>query len=168
MTERIQALDPSFSPDDYPHVSLRDHQLRGAQVAADGVAAGMASGLAAESMPVAEIITDSVGHPDDEHIEYAQRIRQSIPETLYDAAHSSELAYLLTLALVLDRSGVSLGRQWSLLEERMGSERTRMIRGYYEELATIGAEYRLPLLEVGLPGPQTPPDAAARVPDRTE
>ena len=152
LTERIQAIDPSFRPEDYPRVSLRESQVRPDEVGADGLTSGMASALAGESrLPRAEAITNSVGHPANEHIEYAQRVRQSIPDALYDAAHSTELAYLLTLALVLDRSGESLDAQFVLLEERMGSERTRIIRDYYGELSTTGAEYRLPLLEVAFP-----------------
>ena len=152
LTERIQALDPSFKPENYPRVSLKESPVPSERYGADRLTAGMTSALAGEShAPPAAAITETVGQPAIEHVEYAQRIRQAIPDALYDAAHSGELAYLLTIALVLDRSGESLERQWSLLDERMGAERTRIIRGYYGELAKIGAEFRLPLLEIAFP-----------------
>ena len=152
LTERIQALDPNFKDSDYPHINLRDDQIQTGTISVDAVSSELVSALASDgNVPPAAAITDSIGHPDNEHIEYAQQLRQSIPETLYDAAHSSELAYLLTLALVLDRSGESLERQWSLLEERMGEERTRIIRRFYEELRDTGAQYRLPILEIAFP-----------------
>ena len=152
LTERIKALDPNFDESDYPHINLRDDQIQTGTIHVDAVSSGMVSALASEaSTPPAAAITESIGQPDNEHIEYAQQLRQSIPESLYDAAHSSELAYLLTLALVLDRSGESLDRQWSLLEEQLGSDRTRLIRRFYDELLQTGPQYRLPILEIAFP-----------------
>ncbi|MDX1506832.1 MAG: M48 family metallopeptidase [Woeseiaceae bacterium] len=148
--ERIRAIDPSFRAEDYPRVSLRETRARTQAAGTDAPTAGVTAALAG-AVPPAAAITRSVGQPATRHIDYAKRIRESIPDSLYDAAHSSELAYLLTLALVLDRSGESLERQWQLLEERMGAERSRMIRRYFEELAEAGAEFRLPLLEVAFP-----------------
>ena len=81
----------------------------------------------------------------------AADIRSSVPEPLYDAAHSPELAYLLAVALALDRSGATLERQLSLAEHRLGRERATLIRSLYDELAETGAEYRLPLMQVAFP-----------------
>jgi len=92
---------------------------------------------------LSESIADTVGHPEQEHIEF--------PAELYDAAHSSELAFLLSIALVLDQSKRTIDRQFSLLQEQLGSERTEIIRRYYDELSTSSGEYRLPLLEITFP-----------------
>jgi hypothetical protein len=78
-------------------------------------------------------------------------LRQSIPENLYDAAHSSELVYLLAVALVLDRSGKVTDRQFALVREQLGQQRADFVRRYYEELLAVGAEIRLPLLEIAFP-----------------
>jgi hypothetical protein len=78
-------------------------------------------------------------------------LRQSIPETLYDAAHSSELVYLLAIALVLDRSGKVTDRQFTLVQEQLGQQRAQFVRRFYDELRGTGAEYRLPLLEIAFP-----------------
>ena len=150
LTERIQALDPNFDEKDYPRVDAlaEPAAVTGAGAVASGLAAGLASGT---TVVFPETIAESVGHPEVEHVEYARRVRQAIPENLYDAAHSTELALLLTLALVLDRSGDCLPQQLGLLDDRMGEQRTRLIRQYYEEIMATGEEFRLPLLEISFP-----------------
>ncbi len=151
LVARIQALDPSFKPADFPRVDLRERRKvreeRAAGFAGD-VTTAIASGGAAV-MP--DKIVDTVGKPDSEHVEFAQDLRRSIPDTLYDAAHSPEFAYLLTIALVLDRSAVNLERQLGIVRESLGAERARLVDGYYAALASTGAEYRLPILVVAFP-----------------
>jgi hypothetical protein len=78
-------------------------------------------------------------------------LRRSVPELLYEAAHSDERAYLLTVALILDSSGRDLERQLTLTKERLGTERAQLVRQYYDEICRIGAEYRLPLMEIAFP-----------------
>lgn len=153
LVKRIQALDPSFKESDFPRVDPRE---RGASIRAEagqsdfaaGVTAALAGGGAA-FLP--DSIVDTVGQPDSEHIQYAQHLRQSVPESLYAAAHSSEFAYLLTIALVLNRNGASLDRQLSLVREQLGTDRAQLVKKYYEYLAQTGAEYRLPLLSIAFP-----------------
>ena len=152
LTERIQALDPHFKASNYPVVDTRAHLAATdhAEVAGlhSGEAIPVASGTVAD---LPETITDTVGAPDSQHIVFAMQLRRSIPEALYDAAHSHELAYLLTVALVLDSSGRDLDRQLSLAEERLGAKRVQLIRQYYDEISNIGPEYRLPLMEIAFP-----------------
>ncbi len=153
LIERIKALDPNFRESDYPAVDARLHRRHGAPDAgragfAPDVTTAIASGGAAL---LAESIADSVGQPDSEHVEYAQQLRQSIPESLYAAAHSSEFAYFLTIALILDRTGKIIDRQFALAREQLGSERASLVRRYYDELKTTGEEFRLPLLGVAFP-----------------
>jgi Zn-dependent protease with chaperone function len=152
LTERIQALDPSFKESDYPRVDFlktRDtvDDTRG-EARASGFSTALASG---GTVVLPATIAESVGQPAPQHVLYAQELRLSIPATLYDAAHSSELAFLLVLSLILDRSGDALDRQFALLEERMGERRTTVIRNYYKEIRSTGEEFRLPLLEISFP-----------------
>jgi len=175
LTARIQALEPGFSDRDYPRLDPRidrhfDNRLdsridsrlesgldprspEGARQAAGGErqpAAAMA--LAAEgTVPSPGEISASVGRPGNEHVAYARQIHASIPAPLYDAAHSIDLAWMLVLALLLDRSGRVINRQLTLLEEQLGGERRRVVASYYDALSPVGAEYRLPLLEIAFP-----------------
>ncbi|MBT8093117.1 MAG: M48 family metallopeptidase [Gammaproteobacteria bacterium] len=153
LIERIKALDPNFRESEYPAVDARLHRRHAAPDAAHAgfsphVTTAIASGGAAL---LAESIADSVGQPDSEHVRYAQQLRQSIPESLYDAAHSSEFAYFLTIALILDRTGKIVDRQFALVREQMGNDRASLVRRYYDELKTTGEEFRLPLLGVAFP-----------------
>lgn len=145
LIERIQALDPDFQASDFPHIVPRQRQMTLETGARAAAFAGKAPIMLAES------ITESVGQPGGQHIEFARRLRQSIPELLYDAAHSSDFAYLLTIALVLDRSGKVIDRQCSLLREQLGSERADLVRRYYDELSRTSTKFRLPLLEIAFP-----------------
>jgi Zn-dependent protease with chaperone function len=154
LVDRIQALDPTFKESDFPRVNLREHQQRldTASEATSGFDGGVTSAFAGGGTRVlADSIAESVGRPENEHVEYAQELRQSIPASLYHAAHSPEFSYLLTIALILDRSGRVVDRQYGLVRDQLGAERAMLVRRYYDELAVTGAEYRLPLMEVAFP-----------------
>ncbi len=153
LMDRIQALDPGFKESDFPRVDPRQRRVETAQASQHAAfAADITTVFASGSTKVLSAsIADTVGHPEQEHIEFARKLRKSIPAQLYDAAHSSELAFLLSIALVLDQSKRTIDRQFSLLQEQLGSERTEIIRRYYDELSTSSGEYRLPLLEITFP-----------------
>jgi Zn-dependent protease with chaperone function len=149
LVERIQALDPGFRPGDLPQVDPLQTQHAAAK--RDESVRGFAASPAATSAAPPESIAATVGRPGKEHVEYAQHLRQSIPESLYSAAHSVDYAYLLTIALVLDRSGKTVERQLAIARDQLGRDRADLLRRFYEDLATIGTEYRLPLLEIAFP-----------------
>jgi len=153
LVKRIQALDPSFQPADFPRVDPRAYRPAMDEDAPIAAAAGRLQSAAASggANRIAESIADTVGDPGGDHVEFAGQLRRSIPASLYDAAHSQELAYLLVVALVLDRSGRQIERQFGVVQERLGSERARIVRRYFDELARTGAEYRLPLLAIAFP-----------------
>jgi len=153
LVERIQALDPEFKASDFPAVDPRRYRsATHADATHRGLAGDVTTALAGGGAAVlAESIAETVGQPDSEHIEYAQHLRQSVPESLYAAAHSSEFVYLLTVALILDRDGATIDRQLALARDQLGEDRTRLLRRYYEELSTTGVEYHLPLLAISFP-----------------
>jgi Zn-dependent protease with chaperone function len=159
LTKRIQALDKNFRPEDYPTVK-RVHT----NAVGEAPVASMAGGAAAFSAPeaAAELpatIADRVGDPGSEHVAYAAGLRDSIPALLYDAAHSQKRAYLLTIALVLGADGKSSERQFGILTERMGRERTDYIRKLHSALIEAGPQYRLPLMEIAFPALKRRPES---------
>ncbi len=153
LLDRIQALDPNFRSSDFPRVDPRQRPIDSSGEARHAAFSGDVSTAFASggTTVLADSIAETVGQPDNEHVQFAGNLRASIPMQLYDAAHSSEFAYLLAVALVLDRSGQIVERQFSLLNEQLGTQRTEFVRRYYDELATTGAEFRLPLLEIAFP-----------------
>ena len=160
LTERIRALDPSFEPSDYPSIDARQlnrvSDAGGPDASDDRLTRAFAAG---GRQYLKEDIEDSVGQPDREHVLYAAGIRRSIPSDLYDAAHSSELAYLLTIALLLDSRDDVQSRQLAVCRDRLGSDRTAIVERLHTGLSDIGAEFRLPLLEVSFPALKNRPAA---------
>ncbi|HNP36720.1 MAG TPA: M48 family metallopeptidase [Woeseiaceae bacterium] len=160
LTARIKALDPTFDESRYPKVDPLNRQAPGGKMpgtdALGGLAAAFSSGAVAGS---SDAIVDSVGNPENRHVEYASALRQGIPESLYDAAHSKDLAYLLAISLVLDRSGKTLPRQLGLLNERLGAQRARLVGQFANQLAPIDDRYLLPLLGVSFPALKMRPAA---------
>jgi Zn-dependent protease with chaperone function len=151
LTDRIQALEPNFKASDYPVVDPRKRQSAMDADSDVSAHAGVAAFAGGSATDLPGTITDLIGEPDAGQIEIARQLRQSVPETLYDAAHSPEFAYLLTVALILDSSGNMLDRQMTLIEERLGRDRASLIKQYYDAISAAGTEYRLPLMEIAFP-----------------
>jgi Zn-dependent protease with chaperone function/uncharacterized tellurite resistance protein B-like protein len=152
LVDRIRALEPGFDPAEFPVLDSRERNAGRYEQVGSVDSQRLASAFAESGRRYhAEDIVDSVGRPDDEHFIYAAGIRRSIPADLYDAAHSPELAFLLAVALVLDRNGQSLDRQLAICAERLGNERTRIVRRLYDAIVAVGPEFNLPLLEISFP-----------------
>lgn len=154
LTERIQALDPSFRAEDYAEVQAGDRSVHGPEATSEqrhGFAAFAAGNAAGPAPSFDNAIANSMGNPGAEHIEFAQQLRGSIPAGLYNAAHSPGYALLLTIALALDRSGKNVERQLQTVAEQLGSERAALVKKYYAELHDLGPAYNLPLLEITFP-----------------
>jgi hypothetical protein len=150
LVDRIKALDPAFDESEYPVVTIASHAS--SSRLDDGQASGFTSrlpGTAEHTIPAS--ISDVVGRPDPEQVAFAADIRRTIPGELYDAAHSPEQAWMLTLALAVDRDASRGDRQLHFINEQLGVERSDLIRRLVGQIGQIGAEYRLPLLEIAFP-----------------
>jgi len=149
LIERIRALDPGFSEDDYPVVAeqLRSGATRHASI--EGRARGLVEEQATGTIPAS--IPDAVARPDPQQLAFAGQLRRSIPAEIYDAAHSPEQAWILTLALALDRNAPHSERQLRFVDEQLGVERGEQVRRYFGQISKIGAGYRLPILEIAFP-----------------
>ena len=156
LIERIQALDPGFSEDDYPVVAeqMRSGATRHASV--EGQARGLveeqaAAGTRAEQRTLPASIPDAVARPDPQQLAFAGQLRRSIPSEIYAAAHSPEQAWVLALALALDLNTLHSERQLRFVDEQLGVERGQQVRRYFGQISKIGAGYRLPILEIAFP-----------------
>jgi Zn-dependent protease with chaperone function len=155
--DRIRALEPSFRESDYPEVvpvSAADGTM---QDQAQAMAAAPAAAVAPASLP--DRVVESAGNPGAQDVAYARQLRQSIPVALYDAAHSAQLAYLLVVALIVDREPPQRDRQLRLVEEQLGAERARIVARLHGEVVSMSADYRLPLLEITFPALKLRPAA---------
>jgi len=164
LVERINALDPSFREEDFPRILPHPqgvHQEVETQpfAGAKGLTSAAAHGGELAGTADSSSIGATVGNPDAEQIGFARQLRRSIPESLYSAAHGEAPAFLLTLALVLDRTGRHVERQLHLVAEQLGSKRASAVRRYYEQLMEAGPAYGLPLLEIAFPALKQRPAA---------
>jgi Zn-dependent protease with chaperone function len=159
LADRIRAIDPSFRESDYPQVVPVSVSDRMADDAASAMAGAAAPTQAVETADLPETVAESAGNPDAEDVAYARQLRQSIPATLYDAAHSVELAYLLVIALIIDKNHEHRDRQLRLAEEQLGAERSRIVARLHEGVSSMDADHRLALLEITFPALKLRPPA---------
>jgi Zn-dependent protease with chaperone function len=156
LIERIQALDPGFSEDDYPVVAEQIHSGAIRHASIEGQAGGLveeqaAADTRAEQRRIPASIPDAVARPDPQQLAFAGQLRRSIPPEIYDAAHSPEQAWILTLALALDRNALHPERQLRFVNEQLGVERGKQVSRYFDQIRKIRAGYRLPILEIAFP-----------------
>ena len=156
LIERIQALDPGFSEDDYPVVAEQMRSGATRHASGEGQARGLveeqaAAGTRAEQRTLPASIPDAVARPDPQQLAFAGQLRRSIPSEIYAAAHSPEQAWVLALALALDLNTLHSERQLRFVDEQLGVERGQQVRRYFGQISKIGAVYRLPILEIAFP-----------------
>ncbi len=150
LTKRIQALDPKFRESDYPVIDASSRSAVNESEEAAGFAGSAPAPVSDHSGgPATSNIADAIGRPEPQHVAFAQQLRSSIPEPLYDAAHAPDESFLLTLALALNPDQVE--RQLHAIEERLGAVRARVVQTYFDAVQKIGVHYRLPLLEIAFP-----------------
>ena len=158
LTQRIQALDPSFRESDYPEVRPASPVVRDGDERTAGLAPAAVTVEAPAAAAVEPSLSDTIGNPSPEHLGFAHELHRSIPEGLYKAAHSPSGAWLLTLALVIDPAHAE--RQLEIIESRIGNVRALQVREYFDQLQQAGVRYWLPLLEIAFPElKQRPPES---------
>ena len=153
LVQRIKALDPTFREEEFRKFVLQPEAQQASPASEWTNASGyQGAALAASGEPAAmATLAATVGNPDIRQIGFARQLRRSIPGELYDAAHGEATSFLLTLALVLDRTGRHLEGQLQLVARQLGEERTSTVRRYYQQLLHAGPAYSLPLLELAFP-----------------
>ncbi len=146
LEDRIRALDPSFDPAELAAVAITGESGAGeSDAAVSRLAAGGVTALEAER------ITSTIGNPGQQHVAFAGRLRRSLPEGVYHAAHSRHQVTQLVLALVLAGETSHRNRQLRLLSQRIGELRAGQVQRLYQDITALGPLYRLPLLEVSFP-----------------
>lgn len=152
LEDRIRALDASFKPDEFTRSSTPQHQRASAEAS---LGADMSIAPISAFQPNVSVDADTwlanSGQPAQRHVEFAGRIRRSVPELLTVAAHSRDQSTLLAVALVLDGDKLERERQLAFLSSRLGPLRARRVAELYDEFAALGDAYRLPLLDIAFP-----------------
>ncbi len=162
---RIRALDPSFREGNFPKPrQAPDRTAYGADHASVASAAAPISALATSAAAGAGADRPSAGvDPDrgaDTLMDHAGEVgsteggcalRTALPAILYDAAHERDDSLLLVLALALAADEPAQTRQLTMLDNRLGAQRTERCAALRKALDAMDPALRLPLLELTVP-----------------
>ncbi len=148
--DRIRALDPSFSSDDFPVVQRRAARGEPHHAHEDSRAAGFVGGAADVEVEAADVYA-TVGNPQPAHVAYASALHDALPEELVEAAHGGHTAWLLVLALFLPRETEAAHAHVDFLAQRIGQNAANRIRGFVSELNGLDTRLDYALLELAFP-----------------
>lgn len=174
LEDRIRRLDPSFNGI-YPVAGLPVNPgARGIGAAAQvsGLAGNTAQGASAWSeAPYVETtgatgasLIASIGSPRWEHVEFASRFLEKLPDSLHTAAHSPDDAVPLLFALLLDDRDAVVYRQHDIIDKAGGASLLSRVTELSPEVSQLGDVSRLPLLDILLPAlRELSPEQARRV-----
>jgi len=160
LEDRIRRIDPSFEgkfEEVLPGEAFPDHGKLHPEVArlyagkgktpeSETPGAGMAASAAA--------LIGMVGAPRPEHVAYAERVKEEIPETLRTAARDAFGARAVVYGLLLDPRKEVRDRQLAALETGADPPVYRTLLGLLPEFERLEPEHRLPLLDISIPGLQ--------------
>jgi len=143
LDKRIRALDPSFVAGDY--TAPARPEAAGGESAAGGERA--AAGVSRMAAGAAGIAPESAGTiaPDA-----GSALRAAIPADVADAAHSTQSAWLLVLALGLEQGGGTEPER-RLLENQLGAGRAARCVALRRLLDTLDPGLMLPVFELTVP-----------------
>lgn len=110
--------------------------------------------VAKESRPV----LDAVGKPQVQHVDYSARLLATIGPELREAMRTARGARAAPYGLVLALGGAAREEHLALLRER--GEDVDLANRIAQSIRSLGGAYRLPLLELALPGLKEMDDAA--------
>jgi len=151
LIQRIKALEPNFDESEIDR--LAELMLGQTQTGSETIEENPATaGFAPQHFAVTpDTVTETVGLSDEGHIQLASTLRQSIPENLYRAAHSSADALPLVLALLLDGSEAVRRTQLDLIAEQLGGTTVMATETLQSEIQKLDTAFRLPLLQIAFP-----------------
>ncbi|MDQ2070100.1 M48 family metallopeptidase [Natronospira bacteriovora] len=153
--ERIQAVDPSFRPEQLREVREemeRHRQAKNAEreMAEEEEKRDRPRGAAGRLLDPDNLI-ERIGQPGLGQILAAVLLASAIPRPLERAAHSNEWAMEVICGLLLSEDESIRQRQLQLIAEHLGSESERQVRTLLEAGRDLGPEQRLPLFEMCWP-----------------
>ena len=164
LAERIRAIDPQFDGKmfDPPQIVDVAHE----SFAAAGFAPG-ATRFSKPQPPAPPLLSPvaiiaSIGTLAPANIAHAENLLAAVPPRLRDAAHSPTESVILLYGLLLDANPAVRERQFGLVATKAGSDARRILGELEPALGKLGAEHKLPLLQLALPALRSlPPTALA-------
>jgi len=100
--------------------------------------------------PVKKYKFPNVGNPTPMHLQYAEQLRESLPDTLRAAAREPLDATALIYAMLLSNDDAQRARQVAELEKRAGAVVGGKTAALFSEVSKIAAHAHLPVINLAL------------------
>lgn len=165
LVQRIQALEPDFQARQLDELQPQRTKAAAAPLRPAGIQAEHAS--TAFTDPASDLayrdtstlspeklvnsLTADLETPDAQHLQQAQKLIESLPAPLYQAAITEEEVIPLLLALLLYSSPVLQAEWQSRLAPRLNASITTRIEYLAQAATALNPLQRLPLVELALP-----------------
>lgn len=138
LPERIKRLEPSFK-------SFKASQ---AQTTASAQVSGFAGNAPSKFNVQSQDIVSSVGTTQQEHISYASKVLNEIPDKLLETAHSLPEAESIVYSLLFSQDNQIKEKQIQLLKKETPTEAFKTFKDISSLVQNLPVEYRLPLLDI--------------------
>ena len=174
LEDRIRAIDPTWDGTFKPLEELETEEtaaprrstppplpnvvgtiLGGAVLGAESPAPNRAGDGAAPAQPPviqSGSVMPNLGTPNPQHLEYAEKLRNSLPASIQTAAREPLAASALIYALLLSPEEDLRINQLNELAEQIEVEVYEALENLYPEVAQIAAHARLPMVNLALGG----------------
>jgi Zn-dependent protease with chaperone function len=160
LDQRIRAIEPNwdgnfprFSP--APAVEETAPQKPVPGPGMPPIIPGLPAGAGGLAVAAAVIATESVlpnlGNPTLQHLRYAEELRESLPESIREAAHDPHDACALLYTLLLSEESELRASQISELGNAIGPELLARVTALEPDVRAIAQRTRLPLVNLALP-----------------
>jgi Zn-dependent protease with chaperone function len=93
----------------------------------------------------------SIGTPQQEHVAYAGRLLDALPQRVRTAAHEPDQAAALLFALLLQPEPHADSRQWQVIDAHGGPALVAEVQTLLPDVRAAGSGARLPVLDLLLP-----------------
>ncbi|HEY1067209.1 MAG TPA: M48 family metallopeptidase, partial [Pirellulales bacterium] len=166
LADRIRRIDPNFNgqmtSDGTGFVNEATAGFQGGmgrradetrrREAAAAVAAASGAAQAAGALPPIALdhAVAQIGRPTDEHVEYAKRIIERIPEPLLTAAHDAYAARMVIYSLLVGREPAIRDAQLAILARDADPAVERTTRQLLSIADELPRELRLPVVDVAI------------------
>lgn len=154
LLERLKAIDPRFNESEFAEMKVRlARQESSAELEEKSVksSAERLEGMLGTTLGSATMASQLVGNPQTAHIELAQTIRRSLPQSLVVAARHPENARALLLALALETEAQARDRQLRYLAAQLGAPVTDALMPLLPDIDALQPQQRLPVLSSAFP-----------------
>jgi Zn-dependent protease with chaperone function len=167
LPERIRAIDPNwdgkFVPTEPPDPAARTQVIRGHgrpgpppfPNAFGAILGGAVIASADPAQPPviqSHSVMPNLGSPTPQHLEYAEKLRQSLPDNIATAAREPLAATALIYAMLLSPDDSMRGRQLAELAQKVEPAVFEQTQALYANVASVAAHTHLPMVNLALGG----------------